>query len=294
MDTQTLDLSCPRCGYDLRTHVEMAADRCPECALLLPGVAREPAATYLERYAQCLAAHRARLRKGWHDWTGMGAPLLLGGADRPRGLLILLALFAAVLIWSGIHPHDRFTWMLEVAPAVIGVAVLVATYHRFRFTGLAYVLIFVHACILCVGGRYTYAEVPLGNWIRDAFGLARNHYDRLGHFAQGFVPAILAREILRRCSPVRRGKWLAFLVICICLSISAAYELLEWAVAAMTGQAADAFLGTQGDPWDTQKDMALAGLGAVVALLCLGRAHDHALRRLGFDPGGGEGSAPRS
>jgi len=235
MDTQTLDLSCPRCGYDLRTHVEMAADRCPECSLILPGVAREPAGTYLERYAHCLAAHRTRLRKGWHDQASGGvdwsSPLQL--VETPRGHLTLLFLFIAVLIWSGVHPRDRFTWMLEVAPAVIGVAILMATYRRFRFSGLAYALIFVHACILCVGGRYTYAEVPLGNWIRDAFGLARNHYDRLGHFAQGFVPAILAREILLRCSPVRRGKWLAFLVICICLAISATYELLEWAVAAL-------------------------------------------------------------
>jgi len=188
--------------------------------------------------------------------------------------IALLLIFLAALVWSGIGPRDRFTWYLEVAPAVIGAGVLVATYSRFRFTTLAYFLAFIHACILCVGGHYTYAEVPVGNWVRDAFGLARNHYDRLGHLAQGFVPAILAREVFLRCTPLRRGKWLFFMVVCFCLALSAAYELVEWAVAALTGTAADAFLGTQGDVWDTQKDMALALVGSVLSLALLSRLHD--------------------
>ncbi len=194
--------------------------------------------------------------------------------DLPAGLLLS---FVAALVWSGIGPRDRFTWVLEVFPAVLGVAVLVGTYPRFRFTRLAYVLMWAHALILLVGGHYTYAEVPLFNWLRDALALSRNHYDRVGHLAQGFVPAIVAREILLRRSSLRPGKWLFFLVTCVCLAISAAYELLEWLVAVSTGTAADAFLGTQGDPWDTQADMAFALVGAVVAQLVLGRFHNRAL-----------------
>jgi putative membrane protein len=191
----------------------------------------------------------------------------------------LLALFALVFIWSAIRPHDYFTWGLEVFPAVIGLALLVATRRSFPLTPLLYTLLFLHAVILAVGGHYTYAEVPLGAWVRDAFGLARNHYDRLGHFAQGFVPAMLAREILIRRSAVKRG-WLYFVVVCMCLAISAAYELLEWSVSAATGSKGDAFLGTQGDVWDTQKDMALALIGALTAPLLLGRLHDRQLARL--------------
>ena len=192
----------------------------------------------------------------------------------------LLVLFAAVFVWSAIRPHDYFTWALEVFPAVIGAVLLIAARRTFPLTPLLYLLLCIHAVILCVGGHYTYAEVPLGNWARDAFGLARNHYDRLGHFAQGFVPAILAREILVRRNAVRRG-WLYFVVVAICLAISAAYELLEFAVSALTGSAGDAFLGTQGDVWDTQKDMALALLGALTAPLLLGRLHDRQLARFG-------------
>jgi putative membrane protein len=192
----------------------------------------------------------------------------------------LLAVFAAVFVWSAIRPHDTFTWALEVFPAVIGVVLLVATFRRFPLTPLLYVLLFIHGVILVVGGHYTYAEVPVGNWVRDAFGLARNHYDRLGHFAQGFVPAIVAREILIRRNAVRRG-WLYFVVVSICLAISAAYELLEWAVAVGTGSKGDAFLGTQGDVWDTQKDMALALAGALISQVALGRLHDRQLARLG-------------
>ena len=193
----------------------------------------------------------------------------------------LLALFALVFVWSAIRPHDYFTWGLEVFPAVIGVALLIATRRSFPLTPLLYTLLFLHAVILAVGGHYTYAEVPLGAWARDAFGLARNHYDRLGHFAQGFIPAMLAREILIRRNVVRGRGWLYFIVVSICLAVSAAYELLEWSVSAATGSKGDAFLGTQGDVWDTQKDMALALLGAITAPLLLGRLHDRQLARLG-------------
>jgi len=186
----------------------------------------------------------------------------------------LLAGVVCVFIWSGWSPNDRLTWVLEVFPVVAAIPLLLATRRRFPLTMLAYVLIAVHATILMVGGRYTYAEVPLFDWIRDAFHLARNHYDRLGHFAQGFVPAIVTREVLLRLTPLRRGGWLFFLVTCVCLAISAVYELVEWGAAAMTGSAADAFLGTQGDPWDTQKDMLLAGVGAIASQLTLATAHD--------------------
>jgi putative membrane protein len=187
---------------------------------------------------------------------------------------VLVALFVVALVWSAIRPHDYFTWILEVFPALIGIAILLATRDRFPLTPLLYLLLFIHALILIVGGHYTYAEVPLGFWMRDAFGFARNHYDRIGHFAQGFVPAIIAREILIRFNVVRGRGWLFFIVVSICLAISSAYELLEWAVAIASGSKGDAFLGTQGDVWDTQKDMALAGLGAIVAQLALARLHD--------------------
>src|SRR4249920_549629 len=185
--------------------------------------------------------------------------------DRLR--VTLLAAVAVVFVWSGWAPRDRMTWVLEVFPVIIAIPLLVATRRRFPLTSLAYVLIAVHATILMVGGRYTYAEVPLFNWIRDVLHLARNHYDRLGHLAQGFIPAIVAREILIRRGVIRSPLWLFFLVTCVCLAISAVYELVEWSAAATTGSAADAFLGTQGDPWDTQKDMLCAGIGAIVAQL---------------------------
>jgi putative membrane protein len=197
-----------------------------------------------------------------------------------REPLVLLAATAAALAVSAIRPHDYFTWLLEVAPIFIGAAILIPTYRRFPLTPLAYRLLFVHALILMVGGHYTYAEVPLGFWVRDALGLARNHYDRLGHFAQGFVPAILAREVLLRRSPLRPGKWLFFLVCCVCLAVSACYEFVEWWTAVTTGDSATAFLGTQGDPWDTQWDMFLALVGATTAQLTLARVHDRQLDRL--------------
>lgn len=201
-----------------------------------------------------------------------------GGASRLH--ISLLATGAAVFVWSAINPHDYFTWALEVFPVVLAVPVLLYTYGRFRLTTLAYVLILVHASILMVGGHYTYAEMPLFNWIRDAFGLARNHYDRLGHFAQGFVPAIIARELFIRKGVVKRGGWTSFIVICFALAVSASYELIEWLASVLTGTAATAFLGTQGDVWDTQWDMFMCLIGAATALVTLSRIHDRELEKL--------------
>lgn len=195
-------------------------------------------------------------------------------------LMVMSFSLLVILVWSAINPHDYFTWFLEVLPAVAGFVLLAATYRNFRFTTLAYTLMWVHAVILMVGGHYTYAEVPLFNWIRDSFGFSRNHYDRVGHFAQGFVPAIISREILLRKSPLNQGKWLFFIVLCICLSISAFYELIEWFVAEATGTSAEAFLGTQGDVWDSQWDMFLALTGTVTAQLSLRTTHDKHLKSL--------------
>jgi putative membrane protein len=197
-----------------------------------------------------------------------------------REPLVLLCVGLALVAFSGFHPNDRFTWFLEVLPILVAVPVLVATYARFPLTPLLYRLIFLHAVILMVGGHYTYAEVPIGFWAQDLFGFARNHYDRLGHFAQGFVPAILAREILLRCTPLQPGKWMFFLVACVCLAVSAGYELFEWGTALVTGEASDAFLGTQGDVWDTQWDMLLALIGSVLSQLTLGQVHDRQMERL--------------
>jgi putative membrane protein len=200
----------------------------------------------------------------------------------PRGRrpkLILLASVVIVLVWSAVQPRDRFTWWLEAAPVLLGIPLVLATAARFPLTPLASVLLAVHALILLVGAHYTYAEVPAGFTVQAALGLARNHYDRLGHFAQGFVPAIVAREVLARRVPVPAG-WQAFFVFCICLTVSALYELIEWWAAVLTGEAATAFLGTQGDPWDTQWDMMLAGLGALTALASLGGIHDRQLAAL--------------
>jgi putative membrane protein len=201
-----------------------------------------------------------------------------------RHHLILLGVVIAILAWSAIRPHDYFTWMLEVAPGVVGIGVLVGIYRRFRLTSLAYTLVALHVTILFVGGHYTYAEVPLFNWIRDAFHFSRNHFDRVGHFAQGFVPAIIIREVLLRCSPLVRGKWLVTIVLSMCLAISAIYELFEWGTSVMTGESATAFLGTQGDETDTQKDMFLCLIGATSSLLLLSRKHDRQLRSTGFQP----------
>jgi putative membrane protein len=200
--------------------------------------------------------------------------------SRKKIHLILLGIFFAVLIWSGINPKGYFIWSLEVFPAVIALILLLATYQRFELSMLSYVLILIHSIILMVGGHYTYAEVPLFDKIRDVLGNARNSYDGVGHFAQGFIPAIIAREILIRSMKLNHRKWLFFLSVCIPLAFSAFYELIEWWVALATGEAADAFLGAQGDPWDTQKDMALCLSGSILALILLSRAHDQSIQKL--------------
>ena len=199
---------------------------------------------------------------------------------RPRESVALLVVGAALLVWSGIKPADRTTWILEVFPILIAVPLLLATARRFPLTPLAYRLIFVHALILMLGGHYTYAQVPVGFWMERLFGFTRNHYDRIGHLAQGFVPAIVAREILIRRSPLRTGKWLFFIVLSVCLAISACYELIEWWSALIGGSAADAFLGTQGDPFDTQADMFMALIGAVTAQVLLARVHDRQIAKI--------------
>ncbi len=187
-----------------------------------------------------------------------------------------------ILILSGIDPvADRYTWFLETAPVMIGLVLLTLTWRHFPLTLLLCRLLALHALILILGGYYTYAEVPLFNWLQEILDLQRNHYDRVGHFVQGFVPAILAREILLRRSPLQPGRWLFFLVVCVCLAFSALYELIEWWVALLSQQAAEAFLGTQGDHWDTQNDMFLALIGAISAQLLLTRPHDRQLARLG-------------
>jgi putative membrane protein len=192
--------------------------------------------------------------------------------------LALLISAGAVLVWSGIAPRDRFTWFLEVAPVLIGAPILVALRTRFRLTRLVYTLLWIHAIILMVGGKYTYAEVPFGFWLQETFDFSRNHYDRIGHFAQGYIPAMLAREVLIRRSPLGGSRWLPVLVVCFCLGFSALYELIEFWTAMATGEAAEGFLGTQGDVWDTQWDMQMALIGAIVALVTLSGLHDRQLQ----------------
>lgn len=192
----------------------------------------------------------------------------------------LLSVLALIFIWSAIHPYDYFTWFLEVSPVIIALPILVYTYKKFPLTNLSYLLILIHAVILMVGGHYTYAEVPVFNWLRDTFDLSRNYYDRLGHLAQGFVPAMIAREILIRNNVIKTSVWLFFIVCCICLAISACYEFIEWWVAVASGESADAFLGTQGDVWDTQWDMFLALIGAILAQILLRNRHDKQLLNL--------------
>jgi putative membrane protein len=194
----------------------------------------------------------------------------------------LLAVVVIVLIWSGTEPYDRLTWVLEVTPVLIAVPLLAWTARRFPLTPLVYVLIALHAVILMYGGHYTYALTPLGDWMREAFGFSRNHYDRIGHLMQGFGPAIVARELLLRTSPLRPGKWLFALITLSILGVSAIYEFAEWWVALAGGDSTGAFLGTQGDVWDTQWDMFLAGCGAILAQVLLARVHDRQL--LALDP----------
>jgi len=195
-----------------------------------------------------------------------------------------IAIFLVVLAWSGISPKDYMTWCLEVAPAVIGGVILWFTRERFPLTPLVYVLILVHCIILMVGGHYTYAEVPAGEWFRELVDGSRNNYDKVGHFVQGFVPAIITRELMIRLNVFNSARWRDFFVVSFCLGFSAFYELIEWWVALLSDEAADAFLGTQGYVWDTQSDMGWALFGAVTALVLLGRLHDRQLRERGLVP----------
>jgi putative membrane protein len=194
--------------------------------------------------------------------------------------LALFVVFFIALAVSAIRPHDYFTWFLEVVPALIALPILFFTYRRFPLTNLLYTAILIHAVILMVGGHFTYAQEPLFNWIRDHFHLSRNYYDRIGHFAQGFVPALVAREIFIRQNVVKRGRWMFVVVLSVGLAISAMYELFEWRVAVAEGSKANDFLGTQGDPWDTQEDMATCFVGALCALLFLSKLHDHQIEAL--------------
>jgi len=200
---------------------------------------------------------------------------------RVRGShFVLLLGVLLVLAWSAWKPYDRLTWWLETFPGMIGLAVLVALYPRFQFTTLVYTCIALHICLLCAGGHYTYAREPLFNWLRLVFHWQRNHFDRLGHFAQGFVPALIAREVFIRLRVVARPGWIPFLVVCVCLAISASYEFIEWWTALLSGSAATEFLATQGDVWDTQEDMFMALIGAVTALLTMRGWQDRQLAKL--------------
>ncbi len=203
--------------------------------------------------------------------------------QRSQVLVLAAVVLVVLLALSGLRPFDRTTWMLEVFPVVIALPVLWATYRRYPLTNLLYFFIFLHALVLMLGGAYSYARVPLGFYLADWLDLSRNPYDKIGHFFQGFVPALVAREILVRGRFVRGRKMLAFVVVCIVLAISALYELIEWAAALILGQGADEFLGTQGDPWDTQSDMFLALIGGIAALLLFSRPHDRQIERLAGD-----------
>lgn len=194
--------------------------------------------------------------------------------------LTLIILFFIGLIWSGIQPFDYFTWGLEVFPAVLGIIILIFTFKKFQFTFLTYCFILLHSFILFVGGHYTYAEVPLFDWIKEVFDLSRNNYDKVGHFAQGFIPAMIVRELFVRKNIVPIKKWLNFIVVSICLSFSAVYEFLEWWVALFSGENADAFLGTQGYVWDTQSDMFYATIGAITMLVLLSKVQDNNISKL--------------
>jgi putative membrane protein len=199
---------------------------------------------------------------------------------RERYLIILIVIFFAVLIWSGINPKDYYTWVLEVFPGVIGFGILAFTYRKFRFTNLLYTLILIHCCILFVGGRYTYAEVPLFDWIKEVTNGTRNNYDKAGHLAQGFVPALIARELFIRLKVVNGKVWTGFFCVCVALAISAFYEFIEWWTAVLSGSSAEAFLGTQGYVWDTQSDMLFAFIGSLAAIILFSRYHDSRLKRL--------------
>ncbi len=195
--------------------------------------------------------------------------------------LILLIAMLPVLAWSGWHPHDRTTWWLEVAPVFIGfIALFIAQVKGWKFSNLALILLGLHMVVLMVGGRYTYALVPIGDWAKDTFGFSRNHFDRLGHLMQGLAPAILCREVFIRNKVIQKRGWLGFLVVCFCMAVSAVYELIEWAAALLSAEAAEAFLGTQGDVWDTQTDMFCALIGATFAVILLRVPHDQSMAKL--------------
>lgn len=193
---------------------------------------------------------------------------------------ILIVIFLVGLVLSAINPHDYFTWILEVFPAIIGLGILTITFKKFRFSDLTYIFILVHCYILFVGGHYTYAEVPAFDWIKEVFHQSRNNYDKVGHFAQGFVPAMIIRELFVRKEIVKKGSWLAFLTICVCLSISVFYEFIEWVVAEMSGQSAESFLGTQGFAWDTQSDMLFAFIGATCMVLLVAKFQDKQIKNI--------------
>ena len=205
---------------------------------------------------------------------------MTGDTRQSREVLVLFGIAAVLLVISGIGPNDRLTWWLEVAPVMVGIPLLLWLRPRFPFTPLLYRLLFFHACVVMLGGHYSYAEVPVGFWFQDWLDLSRNHYDRFGHLVQGFIPALLMRELLWRSSPLRGSRWLPFLVACFCLAFSAFYEFIEWWGALIMGEDADAFLALQGDIWDTQWDMFLALCGAIISLLLLSRLHDRQLRNL--------------
>lgn len=193
---------------------------------------------------------------------------------------ILIILFLLGLVLSGIHPHDYFTWLLEVFPAIIGLIVLLLTFKRFKFSDLTYFLILAHCYILFIGGHYTYAEVPLFDWIKDTFEQSRNNYDKVGHFAQGFVPAMIVRELFVRKEIVKHKSWLSFLTVCVCIAISVFYEFLEWLVAIIIGESADSFLGTQGYVWDTQSDMLYATIGALCMVIFISKIQDKQIEKM--------------
>jgi len=194
--------------------------------------------------------------------------------------MLWIAVFCLTLLWSAIKPHDYFTWLLEVFPAMVGFIVLWKTRTSFPLTSLVYTLILIHCIILMVGGHYTYAEVPVFDWLKEPLNLERNNYDKLGHFAQGFIPAMITRELFIRKNVINSISWRNFLTVCFCLAFSAFYELIEWWVAALSGEDAESFLGTQGYIWDTQSDMGLALLGSIIALIILSKTHDKQIKAL--------------
>jgi len=200
--------------------------------------------------------------------------------SREKSLILAMLALLLIMALSAIHPYDRTTWFMEVAPIFIALPIMAVTYSRFPLTTLLYVLIFIHALILIAGGHYTYARVPLGFWIEHAFSLSRNPYDKIGHFTQGFVPFLVTREILLRGGYLTSRRMVAFLSVCVAMAISAWYELIEWWSALAMGQGADEFLGTQGDPWDTQSDMFFAFIGAMTALILLSQLHDRLMNRM--------------